>query len=1235
MLKKHLSKLFTIVLVMSTMMIHAQSLVQVTEPADAAGVYYSIEGSGSLDVSVPVSGPVVIMDDGDTTDTDGDGTFGTTSDGCQAALNDLTGAIALIDRGDCGMDVKAANAAAAGAVGIILCNNNINSPTQLVVPGGGDGATTIPTVGMSLADCTILQTSTNVVLTIFPSPNYLCAEALAIEPGTIEVDSIMGDPAFGNALGFGASAASQADGGTFAMWYSFTAATSGLVNVNSCLGGADTRLKVWTGDCDVFGTGDLVLVADDDDSCPFLPDGSGEAYASSVSFYATAGVRYLIEWDDRWMNPNTPFSFNLSFEDTPFEPAPGEDCANAIVIDPGTHVIDALEGFGSNADNSLASEWYSFTPAMDGVATISSCNSAGPSEDTRVLVYNGECDALVFLAEGEDECDALSQIGPFPITAGTTYLIEWADTWSAEGFDWELSLVDFPALDVTVTVDMAAETVDPAGVFLAYAPSTATNPTDIMASAMTDNGDNTWSATIQVTAFDTIGYLFVNGVPDIVGFSNAEVVPDECSVTTAFGFNARVLAAATLDPIDVPAVCFASCSTCEPEDCNNPLTLIFDDFEEYTLGAGVLGPQALHWTTWSGTEGGGEDANVVDVQGNVGQSIEIGGSGAQDILLLLGNKTEGHYYIGVDHYIPSGSTAYYNMQHFETVPMEWACEIYFDAGGTGRLLIGGETRTFTYPHDTWFQTIHLVDLDNDMTRLIVDEFTIAAWPFNWQSGIASGTNQLGGLNFFSASPTNLHYIDNVVYAQIPAATEGNYCYTAVAANTGMNTTPDLECFGGGYDLGGGDGAEKGYWFTWTAEEDGVLSITSCNGGADTRGWIFSGTDCTNLALVGINDDQCDQGDGNPYATIREAVVTAGTMYYIMWDNAWSPDGFDWDLTFTAGVGTAGNFCQTAIPLDIGGEYEIDEINGNAAVVGPNIGTSGTTSTTPYAQSEWYTFTPDSDMMVTISSCDGAANDTEVWVYTGDCSTIPGLTLVATDDDGCGIASIIEMEMEAGVTYYIEWGDRNSDELFAWTFDAVVAPTTAVTFTVDASLETVSAEGLFISGPFNEWANPGNPMTDAGDGRWTVTLELEQETTVEYKYQNGTDGWENNMPEACNMNGNRFVVVGTEPMTVEEVCFNHCVDCDTVLDIVDPAFAAAITVFPNPTDDQTSVTYDFENKINLTIRVVNSLGQVISSDLIADAISGTHTLDVSDMAAGIYMIQITDGERLATQSLVVE
>ena len=93
---------------------------------------------------------VVVVNDG----------VGTLSDGCEtpfANAGAVAGRIALIDRGTCTFAVKATNAQANGAVGILFVNNVAGTPATVsgVVPG-----VTIPIASVSLADGNAIRTAT-------------------------------------------------------------------------------------------------------------------------------------------------------------------------------------------------------------------------------------------------------------------------------------------------------------------------------------------------------------------------------------------------------------------------------------------------------------------------------------------------------------------------------------------------------------------------------------------------------------------------------------------------------------------------------------------------------------------------------------------------------------------------------------------------------------------------------------------------------------------------------------------------------------------------------------------------------------------------------------------------------------------------------------------------------------------------------------------------------------------
>jgi len=80
-----------------------------------------------------------------------DGAGASSTDGCEPLVNvaETTGNVVLMDRGTCGFVVKAANAQAAGASGVIIANNQAGGAIGL---GGSDPAVTVPTISVSLED---------------------------------------------------------------------------------------------------------------------------------------------------------------------------------------------------------------------------------------------------------------------------------------------------------------------------------------------------------------------------------------------------------------------------------------------------------------------------------------------------------------------------------------------------------------------------------------------------------------------------------------------------------------------------------------------------------------------------------------------------------------------------------------------------------------------------------------------------------------------------------------------------------------------------------------------------------------------------------------------------------------------------------------------------------------------------------------------------------------------------
>jgi len=124
--------------------------LQVTNPPAITGKYAVKEANftPALKERDPIEGTLILVDDND--DILDSGSAGTTSDACEALINDseVSGNIALIQRGGCGFDVKVANAADAGAIAALV----YNIAGDPIVMNGTAGLSDIPALMIGQAD---------------------------------------------------------------------------------------------------------------------------------------------------------------------------------------------------------------------------------------------------------------------------------------------------------------------------------------------------------------------------------------------------------------------------------------------------------------------------------------------------------------------------------------------------------------------------------------------------------------------------------------------------------------------------------------------------------------------------------------------------------------------------------------------------------------------------------------------------------------------------------------------------------------------------------------------------------------------------------------------------------------------------------------------------------------------------------------------------------------------------
>ena len=192
--------------------------------------------------------------------------------------------------------------------------------------------------------------------------------------------------------------------------------------------------------------------------------------------------------------------------------------------------------------------------------------------------------------------------------------------------------------------------------------------------------------------------------------------------------------------------------------------ILEEDFEAYEVGA-YIGESSSVWSTWSGTTGTDEDGIVSDDYANSGtKSLNIFGSaagGPMDVYLPMG--LDDPYEVSFQILIPTGSSAYMNIQENLAVAVAWAFDLVFDTNGNVNLSIDEtpvtEWGSAPFDHDAWNAVNLFMDPVSDRAEIYINGQLLGNIPFD---------AQIGGINFFGFGDgvsAGLYYIDDVVVVE--------------------------------------------------------------------------------------------------------------------------------------------------------------------------------------------------------------------------------------------------------------------------------------------------------------------------------------------------------------------------------------------------------------------------------------------------------------------------------------
>ena len=172
--------------------LQAQLYVEVNAPESIAGPYSSDLANFGADLNTDIwTGDAVFVNDGTAAPTEG----------CEASTIDLTGKIALIDRGSCEFGTKCLRAEEAGAIGAIVFNNDPGAGTIAMGAGVEGPNVTIPCVMLSYEDGQLIRAelennTVNITLGLQTLPNDLTTDltqVLGAPQGVIPQSQITAD----------------------------------------------------------------------------------------------------------------------------------------------------------------------------------------------------------------------------------------------------------------------------------------------------------------------------------------------------------------------------------------------------------------------------------------------------------------------------------------------------------------------------------------------------------------------------------------------------------------------------------------------------------------------------------------------------------------------------------------------------------------------------------------------------------------------------------------------------------------------------------------------------------------------------------------------------------------------------------------------------------------------------------------------------------------------------------
>ncbi len=424
------------------------------------------------------------------------------------------------------------------------------------------------------------------------------------------------------------------------------------------------------------------------------------------------------------------------------------------------------------------------------------------------------------------------------------------------------------------------------------------------------------------------------------------------------------------------------------------------------------------------------------------------------------------------------------------------------------------------------------------------------------------------------------------------------------------------------------------WYSYTATANGEVTLSSdflqTSGNDDTRVSVFTGT-CAALTCYSGADDV----SGTNYLTTLTFPVQTGITYYIAWDDRWSALGFDFEFTFAIvdciGVNPNAVMAATNVTTDsaqfnwgvgIGNpasydvEYGTTEfVQGAGTVVNTTTNSLVATGLTPASgEIDFYLRnncgTTQSayvgPYLVYLAKTLPFSNNFDDAADYNNGFTTSGWSL----SNSAGLA-------QSGIIFYftsVSTTAATNTSIFSRAIALQANEQVTVTFYTRLNNVAGSAQTLKV------WVN-GSP-TNVGATQLGADISVTGNT---YTQQTRTFTATTAGTYYFSFNNASPAVTTATNMFLDTVAFTSVLANNQFL-------ASSFSVYPNPANNYVTVSNTTDALLNAA-EIVDMNGRVVKTQKIANVSEAE--INVSDLAKGVYMMNISTDRGSLTKKLVIE